>query len=56
LKSPLGKTISLNSLSGFALEIIPAIYSRAYGRVEESTLIRMEVDAKTLDIHWEIKI
>ncbi len=56
LKSPLGKSISLNSLSGFAWEILPAIYSKAYGRVEESTLIRMEVDAKTLDIHWEIKI
>jgi hypothetical protein len=56
LKSPLGTLITLNSLSGFAWEILPAIYSRAYGRVEESTLIRMEVDAKTLDIHWEIKI
>ena len=56
LRSRLGKSISLNSLSGFAWEIIPAIYSRAYGRVEESTLIRMEVDAKTIDIHWEIKV
>jgi len=56
LVSPLGRTILLNSLSGFAWEIIPAVYSRAYGRVEESTIIRMEVDAKTHDIHWEIKI
>lgn len=56
LMSPLGNSITLNSLSGFAWEILPAVYSRAYGRVEESTLIRMEVDAKTQDIHWEIKI
>lgn len=56
LKSPLGNTITLNSLSGFAWEILPAVYSRAYGRVEESTIIRMEVDAKTQDIHWEIRI
>lgn len=56
LTSPLGNTITLNSLSGFAWEILPAVYSRAYGRVEESIIIRMEVDAKTQDIHWEIKI
>ena len=56
LISPLGTTITLNSLSGFAWEILPAVYSRAYGRVEESMIIRMEVDAKTHDIHWEIKI
>lgn len=56
ISTPKGNQISIECLDGLEWNILPALYSKAYGRFESSVLLSMNIPSTTYQCEWKIKI
>ena len=56
IKTQKGTEISIECLDGSEWSLIPALYSKAYGRFESSVLLSKNVLSTKNQCEWKIKI